>query len=357
MSRLVNLARSMLFLALLVGAGHLLPAARTQAQEASPLPAARTQYPLTIENCGHTLTFGQAPERVLATYQNVAEILVALGLTEDIVGVTYGQTYPAPAGYEAEVNGLNWMVDESEPQAAREVVLSARPDFVLVAYPAYDLDESAGYASEADYASIGAQLYRITDQCLSDASSSTIETVYADILALGQIFDVQARAEELVATMQDQIAETQATVADRAPVEVIFSGGATEEQLTGPVDVYGAGLNADMIRLAGGHNLFGDGAESYFSVNAEEFARQQADIFALIDTDPPFYGPVSERANLLFTTFPEIPASRNKRFIAVDGAAYAAGIRIPEAVAIMARAFHPEAFPYSNGTPAATAEG
>ncbi|MFN8665190.1 MAG: ABC transporter substrate-binding protein [Thermomicrobiales bacterium] len=357
MSRLVILARSILFLGLLLGPGQLWPEARTHAQEESPLPAARTQYPLTIENCGQTLTFERPPQRILATYQNVAEILVALGLTESIVGVTYGQTYPAPAGYEEEVNGLNWMVDESEPQAAREVVLSARPDFVLVAYPAYDLDANAGYASEADYASIGAQLFRITDQCLSDASSSTIETVYADILALGQIFDVQERAEDLVATMRDQIAETQVAVADRPPVEVIFSGGATEEQLTGPVDVYGAGLNADMIRLAGGHNLFGDGAESYLSVNAEEFARQQADIFALIDTDPPFYGPVSERANLLFTTFPEIPASRDKRFVAVDGAAYAAGIRIPEAIDVMARSFHPEAFPESNATPAATAEG
>lgn len=50
--------------------------------------ASRTEYPLTIENCGRTLTYEAPPQRVLATWQNTGEILLALGLEDDSSGCT-----------------------------------------------------------------------------------------------------------------------------------------------------------------------------------------------------------------------------------------------------------------------------
>ena len=50
------------------------------------------------------------------------------------------------------------------------------------------------------------------------------------------------------------------------------------------------------------------------------------------------------RADFLFKTFPNMPASQNKRWVPVSGAAYAAGIRIPEAIEVLAKALHPDAF-------------
>lgn len=339
------------FLVLVLGNG-LAAGGLAGAQDSSETLPTQTTYPVSIEQCGRTLTFEKAPTRVLATYQNVAEILVALGLTDKIVGVTYGQSYPAPAGYEAEVDGLNWMVEASQPQAGREAVLSLTPDFVFVAYPQYDLDESAGFATQADFENAGAAVFPITDQCLADASQSTIETVYADILDLGVIFDVQGRAQELVSSMRARIEAVQHSIESLEEVDVAFIDFASATEMPSPLPVYGAGLNADMIRLAGGHNVFGDGTEVYFEVSIEEIAVLQVEIIALLDTSPPYYEDVDLRAELFFTTFPEIPASGERRYVAVNGASFAAGIRIPEAVETMARAFHPDAF--DGATPAAS---
>ena len=41
---------------------------------------AQTSYPLTIENCGQTVTFEQAPQNAVALGQNSAEIMLLLGL-------------------------------------------------------------------------------------------------------------------------------------------------------------------------------------------------------------------------------------------------------------------------------------
>lgn len=57
-------------------------------------------------------------------------------------------------------------------------------------------------------------------------------------------------------------------------------------------------------------------------------------------------GPQSDAAKsrFLFSTFPHTTASLNKRFLGIDGDVWNAGIRTPEAIEILARAFHPEAF-------------
>jgi iron complex transport system substrate-binding protein len=54
-----------------------------------PQPAAtegRTDYPLTLENCGQDVTVESAPTRVVSLDQNSTEILLTLGLADRIVG-------------------------------------------------------------------------------------------------------------------------------------------------------------------------------------------------------------------------------------------------------------------------------
>lgn len=297
-------------------------------------------FPVTIQNCGHTLTFAKPPERVLVTYQNVAEMLVKLGLKDKIVGVTYGQAYPPPVGMEAEVDGLNYLSPPRKGSAAKEVELSTRPDLVIAAYPTYDFDAAQGVATQEDFAAAGAQIYGISAECEKSVPNGTIATVYSDILNFGAIFGVQERAKAVVKEMQDRIAAVQAKVAGRPPVAVAFYDTG-EDQL----GFYGSGLNSDMIALAGGANVFADQPEVYLQVSKEAFALKNPAIFAVLDyegaagvTDEP------DRAAFLFATFPNMQASKNKRWVAVSGAAFAAGIRIPEAIETMAKAFHPEAF-------------
>lgn len=297
-------------------------------------------FPVTIQNCGHTLTFAKPPERVLVTYQNVAEMLVKLGLKDKIVGVTYGQAYPPPVGMEAEVDGLNYLSPPRKGSASKEIELSARPDLVIAAYPTYDFDASLGVATEDDFAAAGAQVYGISAECARSVPGGTIQTVYDDILNFGTIFGVEARAQAVVQEMQDRIAAVQARVGGLPPVAVAFYDTG-EDQL----GFYGSGLNSDMIALAGGANVFAGEPDTYLQVGKEAFAVKKPDIFAVLDYEgAPEVKDEPDRAEFLFTTFPNMPASQNRRWTAVPGSAFAAGIRIADAVETMAKAFHPEAY-------------
>ncbi|NJO83445.1 MAG: ABC transporter substrate-binding protein, partial [Blastochloris sp.] len=305
-------------------------------------PATETaRYPVTIEQCGEQLTFTEPPQRVIATWQSVAEVLLALGLEDRIIGVYYGQFYPSTApGLEAAMSRLDALTDGEGGAPGREVVVTAQPDFIYAAYPGSDFNAERGRASREDLAEIGAQIFGSSADCAADASQLTVETVYDDIRKLGLIFGVPERAETLIAEMQGRVAAVQARVAGRTPTPMIFYDAGE-----GPLGVYGSGLNNDMIRLAGGQNLFGDQPETYLNVGVEAFAAQPAEIFAIIDYEG-FAGVPDEatRADFLFSTFPNLPAAQERRSVFVPGAAFAAGIRFPEAIEIMARAFHPDAF-------------
>ncbi len=317
-----------------------MPTAMAMAPTAAPTAAPVASYPVTIQNCGKTLTFTKAPERVLVTYQNVAEILVKLGLKDKIVGVTYGQAYPAPADMKAEVDGLNYLSPPRKGSAAKEVELSTQPDLVIAAYPTYDFDPAQGVATQDDFRAAGAQIYGVSAECEKSVPNGTITTVYNDILNFGAIFGVKEHSQAVVKEMQDRITAVQARVAKLPPVTVAFYD-AGEDQL----GFYGSGLNSDMIALAGGANVFANQPDTYLQISKEAFAVKTPTIFAVLDYEgAPEVPNVSKRSEFLFTTFPNMPASRDKRWVAVPGSAFAASIRIPDAIEAMAKAFHPEAF-------------
>ncbi len=186
----------------------------------------------------------------------------------------------------------------------------------------------------------GAPVYGISAECNKSMPGGTIETVYSDILNLGKIFGVESRAEAVVQEMKDRIAEVQSRVGNLPPVQVAFYD-AGEEQL----GFYGSGLNSDMIALAGGENVFADETDVYLQVSKEVFAVKTPEIFAILDYEGAAGVPDEiTRAEFLFTTFPNMQASKEQRWVPVSGAAFAAGIRIPDAIEAMAKAFHPEAF-------------
>jgi ABC-type Fe3+-hydroxamate transport system substrate-binding protein len=123
-------------------------AATTAPVESTVVPTT-AGFPVTIENCGRTLTFTRPPERAVVTYEAMAELLVALGLGDRIVGVQYGRAQE-PLPEQAEVmNALPYLAEPGQGSASKETLINTSPDLVLVTYFAYDLDPSTGAASEA----------------------------------------------------------------------------------------------------------------------------------------------------------------------------------------------------------------
>ncbi|MBN8592024.1 MAG: ABC transporter substrate-binding protein [Anaerolineae bacterium] len=304
-----------------------------QAQDIAP----RTQYPVTVENCGRTLTVEASPQRVLATWQNTGEILLALGLEDRLVGVYYGQPYAELPEYAGRYDSFNLFPRLQRP--SRELIVSANADFVFSAYPTSDFNADRGLVTAEEFIEAGANVYGLTDQCIDNPQTFSLDNSYQDILNIGVIFDVQDRAEALVEEMQERIAAVQDRVADLEPVDVIMI-----DRGNGPIGVWGRGYESVLIELAGGRNLFGDAETSYVEVSLEAFATQDPDLFIIYDYEDAEGVPdEAEYAAFLSETFPNMRAAHSEQY-ALIGAETNTGIRAPLAVERLAEQFHPEAF-------------
>lgn len=306
--------------------------------------AAPTPYPLTITNCGTTTTYTKAPTRVVTTFDNVSEILLKLGLGDRIVGTYYAPRYASEPDIAAAYHRQHVL---GGPMGApsKEAVLTVHPDFVFSAAPTIDFIGGVGEPTVAQLTKAGATIYAISGECASGAvARARVADIYADILNIGRIFDVEPRARTLVNSMQARVAAVQRRIAGRPPVGVVnYVSGA------GPLNVIGPGLYTDLIRLAGGRNLFGNETTAHPSVSRETVAAANADVYVsarYVGAMGGMMGPQSDTAksHFLFMTFPHTNAALHKRFVGIDGDVWNAGIRTPEAIEILARAFHPEAF-------------
>ena len=64
-----------------------LPAPAPQAP--TPVPELIALYPVTVENCGISFTYDEAPTRAIAMNQHVTEVMLALGLEDNMIGTAY----------------------------------------------------------------------------------------------------------------------------------------------------------------------------------------------------------------------------------------------------------------------------
>lgn len=98
--------------------------AGTSTPSPTSTPAAQSNYPFTIQNCGRTYTYTPAPTRVLAGWPKTVETLTALGVDSTLIGYLAGKFGPAPQGSTVKA-----LTPEYAPSA--ETILTAKPDFFL----------------------------------------------------------------------------------------------------------------------------------------------------------------------------------------------------------------------------------
>lgn len=324
----------------------LVPLAACEASSNQPSSSgatASTYQPVTIQNCGQTLTFTKAPTRVISTWQMTTDILLDLGLGNRIVGVYNKAYYQADPLFQSQYTRLYDLsgggMTTSPP--SKEVVLSTRPDFVFSAYPAGDFLASYGEVTQEQFKAQGAQIYGMNGECSGDSTQVHVSSMYDDILNVGRIFGVQTRAQQVVNGMQQRIAAVQKRVASLPPTPVIALPDFSTTHMAAPLSVVGGGIYTDMLHLAGGTNLFGTQNQTYPSITQEFFAVQKPEVYVLIN----YKGAnTSAFASYLFSNYADSPASKQHRVISIDSYQWNAGIFVPDAIEKLARFFHPEVF-------------
>jgi iron complex transport system substrate-binding protein len=241
----------------------------------------RTEYPLTVENCGQEVTIESAPARVVSLDQNSTEILLSLGLEDRVVG-TASWTDPVLDSLAKANEDVPRLADDAPTY---EVLLGADPDFVTASFGRHF--NEGGVVTRERLGETGIGSYLSPTDCDNGQSVNgggtrtaplTADALYQEIRELAEIFDVADRGGRLVADLQERAA----AVAEGVDLEgrtVMFWFADTKT----PYIAGGLGSASLLATTTGMENVFKDEADDWPAVGWESVVEADPDILVLGD--------------------------------------------------------------------------
>ena len=283
-------------LALTLAACAAAPAVPPTASPATPDPT-RTQYPVTIQDCGgRSTTYARAPERVVTIDPSVTEMLLLLGLGDRIVG--YTEFYPPEqqwAPIKADLAKLTMLNDPAVGYPSKEAIVATAPDLVTSVYSYAFMDP---LPDRDGWATLGIASYQTVGEC-STVPPTDFTLLYQDLRNFGILFDIQARAEAEITKLQGQVVALQQKAKDAGleAKRIALFDGTVDHPPT-----YGGQINA-VIELAGASYIWRDldpnvtaSWEQFVGANPDvlwivpDAGTPEADLEHQLETDPRFSG-------------------------------------------------------------------
>ena len=155
--------------------------------------------------------------------------------------------------------------------------------------------------------------------------NATIETVYEDFYMLGKIFNVNEKAKEVVEGMKSKLAEAKKTFVvkpenEKKKVMILSS-------INNGIWVFSS-LAADLVRQAGGINIYEDAGTPYEFVSFESVVHRNPDVIFITDTQSRNMTP-EEKANFIknHPILKDINAAKNNQIYEVNFADVSPGVR------------------------------
>jgi iron complex transport system substrate-binding protein len=328
--------------ALLAAASAL--AACSSSVAPAPQPAAKpaAAYPVTVTSCGIPVTYDKAPARAVSNDINTTEDMLALGLESHMAG-TFGVTgdgpvgMPVPAQYLA---GFHQVRDVSPDYFTKEELVAVRPDFLFAGWD-YGLQQGTSL-TPAGLAQFGIKTLVLTESCArvnTGVTSVSINDTYQDLRNLGAIFNVRKKAQQVIGSMQAQVAAAQAKITGLKPVTVFDYDSGQAAPFTGA----GLAIPTALITLGGGTNIFASLKQSFTSVSWEQVIKANPQCIIIND-----YGtPTAQQKEKFLETSPitrNLTAVKNRCFLPLSYDEITPGPRNAAAVVAIARWLHPGAF-------------
>lgn len=306
--------------------------------------ASAAGYPVTLENCGRTVTVDAPPQRVVSLNQASTEILLSLGLEDRMVG-TATWTDPVRENLAAANATVPRLADK---KPSLEVVLDAEPDFVTASFGSSIGD--GGSAGRDQYESLGVPTYLSpTDNgCSGDVSSAsnadgarteplTLDSVYREIRELAAIFDVRERGEAFVTELQGRYSAASDAV-DASGVSLAFWFADTKT----PYMAGCCGSSGIIANAVGATNVFADTTDEWPQVSWETVADRNPTALVLADLSRRSIDGDALDSKIAFLesnpVTSRMPAVQDKRYVIVNGADMNPTIRTVDGVEKVATA-------------------
>jgi len=312
--------RSLLCVALLLGSSQAF--------------AEATKYPLTIQSCNRDVTFTQAPKHAVSHDINMTQMMLALGLKPSMAG------YSGVSGWKSVTPDMQTILDGLPELAAKypsvETLLNANVDFFFAGWD-YGM-RVGGDLTPQTLQPLGINVYELTESCafVMKRPPASLEDTYNDLRNLGKIFDVQDRANALIADMQAQVADVRKDLPTDKPRVFLYDSGEDRAMTSGRL-----GMPQALIDAAGGRNILDDVEASWTRVNWENVVERNPQVIVIVD-----YGEVTAEQKTQFLldnkALQSVDAIKNQRFIVIPYVQATPGIDNVLAVETLAKGFHGE---------------
>lgn len=309
--------------------------------------AAETSYPLHLTNCGVDLTFDKAPESVVTVGQAATEILYSLDLGDKVLGTSVWFTEVLPE--YADLNAGIERLADNDPSF--EAVVSRKPDLVAVHYE-WHIGPQGIVATREQFDDLGIMTYNLPADCWQKDNTSgsdgtrlamfEMESVYAGISELGQIFDIPEKGEALVADLKDREAAAidKARALGLSDASAVFWFSSAEMD----VDPYVAGRKGPpgyMMEALGLRNII-ESDEEWPTVSWETIARANPSVIVIARMDRRRFEADDHEKKLEFLksdpVTSQMDAVKSDRIIIMDGHSMDPSIRNIAALELLADA-------------------
>lgn len=299
---------------------------------AGPALAEATRYPLTVHSCNRDVTFAKAPERALSHDINMTQMMLALGLRTKMVG------YSGVSGWKAVTPALRKELDGLPELASKypsvETLLNANVDFFFAGWD-YGM-RVGGDLTPQSLAPLGIAVYELTESCafVMKRPPASLDDTYTDLRNLGRIFDVQARASQLIEQMQQRVASVQQHLPAQRPRVFLYDSGEDRAMTSGRL-----GMPEALINAAGGRNILDDIEASWTRVNWESVVERNPEVIVIVD-----YGEITAAQKQQFLeqhpALQSVDAVRNRRFVVIPYVAATPSLENVEAIEAIAKGLH-----------------
>ncbi|UCC98915.1 MAG: ABC transporter substrate-binding protein [Phycisphaerales bacterium] len=261
------------------------------------------------------------PDRIVSMAPSLTEILFALGLDKEIVGVTEYSDYP-PAVMNKPKVGSFW-------QPNIESVVAARPDLVLTV-------TTTGFDQQKRLAM---RLTRIGYNCAT-LKIETMAELFEGIRKIGEATGRSQQADELVSSIKEKLKKLSALVGTEEKVRVLWVVQREPLRVAGR-DTF---VN-ELIELAGGENAVGPTLHKYPPIGAEQVIASKTQV--IIEPDMGQHDLIAQQQSAIryWTRFENLPAATDKRIYVIPGGAVSRlGPRLYEATETIAECLRPHLF-------------
>ena len=286
----------------------------------------------TVNSCNRTVSFDAPPKRAISNDVNLTEMMLVLGLADHMVGYT-GISGWKTLDEEMRAN-VKQLPELSSKYPTKEVIVGANADFFFAGWN-YGM-KVGGEVTPETLEPFGVKVYELTESCthIMKKGKASIDDMYADLLNLGSIFNVEDRAKNLVNDYKAELKSFKSNLETGEPVRAFVYDSGEDTPFT-------AGLYAmptALIEAAGGVNVMNGFEKSWGTVTWEEVVAQNPEVIIIVN-----YGSVTAEQKRAFMmsnpAFSNIEAVKNDRFVTLEYVEATPGPRNIKAIKTLAKAF------------------